>query len=460
MTYWLILFSLCYLSALTVSAYKSKKNIKNNKDYSLPGIGAFLGFMTFSASLFSTFTLMGMPDFFRTHGVGAWIFLGVTDTALAFVLLWFGTALRKKYSKKNFTNVSSIIKNRFNSKFAVYVYRFGVFIFLIPYVAIQIKGVSGFIGFSQLFNIPSWCWAAIFLVIILSYSYVGGLKAIIVSDAIQGIILLTVTILISYSCIESFGGIKKMFQDLLLTNPQLLTTPGPKNLLTSQFLFASFVAIVLMPISQPQLLTRIVIMNNIKDMKKMAVAVSIFAFIIIFCTIFIGFYGAINFLDVPTQEFLYGTLVEKQHPIVGALAIIGLVAGAMSTTDSQLFAIQSEVTYEGKSKLNNKLYILLFGLIALALSIYTSQELVLLARTSFAGTALLAPMVFISFFSQKNLTNLTPIVTLASLIIYLMSSFSIWVPNHFLGIRLDILLLIINSMAAIFNFNWEKKSTR
>ena len=29
---------------------------------------------------------MGMPDFFRTHGIGAWIFLGVADAAVAFVI--------------------------------------------------------------------------------------------------------------------------------------------------------------------------------------------------------------------------------------------------------------------------------------------------------------------------------------------------------------------------------------
>ncbi len=457
MKYWLIFFSILYLIALIYSAYKSKKAIKNPKDYTLPQIGIFLGFLTFSATLFSTFTLMGMPDFFRVHGVGAWIFLGVTDTALAFVLLWFGVALRKRYSKENFTNVSTVIKERYQSNLAVYIYRLGIFVFLIPYVAIQIKGISEFIDFSNILNIPVWAWATIFLATILVYSYFGGLKAIIISDAIQGLILLVVTSIIAYTCIKSIGGLSEVFDTIEISNPKLLSTPGPKNLLTSQFLLSSFIVIILMPISQPQLLTRIVIMNNVKDTKRMAIAVSVFAFLIILPTIFIGLFGAINFSKAETQEFLYNTLVMEQHSIIGALAIIGLIAAAMSTADSQLFAIQAEVAQNKKSKSINKLFIVLFGVISLVLSIYTTQELVLLARVSFAGTALLAPMIFVSIFSKHNHNNLLPLVTLFTLMIYLMANLTKLLPGTIFIFRLDILLLIVNLVTALFTYLFNNR---
>ncbi|PVX52546.1 SSS family solute:Na+ symporter [Balneicella halophila] len=452
MNYWLIIFAGIYLSALIYSAYKSKISIKSEKDYALPKVGVILGFLTFSATLFSTFTLMGMPDFFRTHGVGAWVFLGVTDTALAFVTLWFGLSLRRKYSKKNFTNVSNIIRDRYGNNLPVYIYRFGIFVFLIPYVAIQIKGIAAFIDFSNILAIPEWAWATLFLVIILSYSYVGGLKAIIVSDAIQGVTLLIVTTIIAYTCVINIGGFESFFAELATNKPQLLSIPGPKGLLTSQFLFSSFIVIILMPISQPQLLTRIVIMNSQKDTKRMAVAVSIFAFLIIMPTIFIGLYGALRYADSSTDAFLFNTLVTEQHAIIGALAIIGLIAAAMSTVDSQLFAIQAEVANYKKSKNNNKLLIIGFGLVALLLSIFTTKELVLLARVSFAGTALLAPMIFTAIFSNQKHSNILPYVTFASLILYVLSSFSAWIPSVILGIRLDMILLLVCTIVAMLQF--------
>ncbi|MCT4616540.1 MAG: hypothetical protein N4A49_16935 [Marinifilaceae bacterium] len=457
--YWLIFFSLAYLGALAFSAYKSKKSIKSEKDYSLPQIGAFLGCMTFSASLFSTFTLMGMPDFFRTHGVGAWIFSGVTDTALAFVILWFGTALRKRYSQDNFTNISSIIKSKFESKFAVNVYKIGIFIFLVPYVSIQIKGVSEFVGHANIMSIPSWAWACFFLLILLTYSFVGGLKAIILSDAIQGIILLVVTAVIAYTCLNNIGGAKEMFNQVSIVDERLLSTPGPKGLFTNQYLFASFLAIVLMPISQPQLMTRMVIMSNTKDIKKMAGAIGILAFIIIFSTIFIGFYGIIRYSDADTYHFLYHTLVEDQHAIIGSLAIIGLIAASMSTTDSQLFAIQAEVVSKKNSRMVNKLYILIFGLIALTLSILSSHELVLLARISFAGTALLAPMVFISIFSDYKLSKKLPIFTFISIIIYLIASLCPCIPEKIFGLQIDILFIALNSIIATISY-YKSKSLK
>ncbi len=457
MTIWLIIFATVYLLALIYSTRKSKLAITNPKDYTLPQIGAFLGFLTFSATLFSTFTLMGMPDFFRVHGVGAWIFLGVTDTALAFVVLWFGVAMRKKYSKQNFTNVSAIIKDKYSSSLAVYIYRFGIFVFLIPYVAIQIKGVAEFIDYSAIINLPSWALSAIFLIIILLYSYIGGLKAIIISDAIQGIILLFVTSLIAYTCLQNVGGMELMFQKIASSNPKLLSTPGTNNLLTGQFLFASFVVIVLMPISQPQLLTRIVIMNKINDVKRMAIAVSVFAFLIILPTIFIGFYGAIKFPNASAQEFLYNALVKEQHGIVGALAVIGLIAATMSTADSQLFAIQTEVVNAKKSKVYNKLFIVIFGLIALFLSIYSTQELVLLARVSFAGTALMAPMIFMAIFSNFKHKNIVPILTFVSMIVYLTANLSNLIPKSIFGLRLDMFLLIFNSLTALSVYLVDKR---
>lgn len=449
MTYWLIIFGTIYLFLLGYSGYKAKKSLKTKKDYSLPQIGVFLGFLTFSATLFSTFTLMGMPDFFRQNGVGAWIFLGVTDTALAFVVLWFGIYVRRKYSKANFSNVSGIIKERFGSNLAVNIYRFGILIFLIPYVAIQIKGVSEFIAYSDILNIPIWGWALLFLSVIMLYSYFGGLKAIIYSDAIQGGLLLIVTTIIAITCILKIGGVEEMFNQVALVDDSLLSVPGPNNLLTSQFLFASFIVIVLMPISQPQLFTRIIIMNKPKDVKRMAIAVSIFAFMIILPTVFIGFFGSIKYADVSTQEFLFNTLVSEQIGAIGALAIIGLIASAMSTTDSQLFAMQTELLGVDKSRKKNKLLMFILGGIALLLSVFTSKELVLLARVSFAGTALLAPMIFLSVVSAKKYGNFVPIITFLTLIAYIFANFTNLIPAIIIGIRLDMFLLGINILASL-----------
>ena len=108
---------------LAYVALRSFKKNKSAEDYLLAGsnIGMILGFLTFAATLFSTFTLLGMPDFFRTHGIGAWIFLAVSDGAMVFLVLWFGYHLRRKVAQKGFQGVAGLMQNCYNNKLAGYV---------------------------------------------------------------------------------------------------------------------------------------------------------------------------------------------------------------------------------------------------------------------------------------------------------------------------------------------------
>ncbi|HER08442.1 MAG TPA: sodium:solute symporter family protein [Bacteroides sp.] len=448
MTKWIILFSILYLGLLVYISLRSKKKVKSPVDYIFAGsnIGSALGFMTFAATLFSTFTLMGMPDFFRINGVGAWIFLAVSDGALVFLIVWFGFHLRKKVSEKEFSGISSLLQSSFGNKIAGYVYFAGVFIFLIPYVAIQIRGVSIFLHATFPAFLPVWGWALAIVVIMLIYSEIGGLKAIMYADSFQGLILLTVIWIIAMNCLRWFDGFENMFAAVEKANAALLSVPGPEGLFNVQFLVASLLVIMLIPVTQPQLTTRIVVMKNLKETHKMAIGVGIFANLIIFPTVILGYYGAVRYPTESTADFIAKVLLFDQPGIVAALAIIGLVAAALSTSDSQIFALGTEFRSlisgpDRKVMLRTRLAIIFFGIAALVFSILSSDELVMLARVSFAGTALLAPMIFTAVFSGKRSGPMIPVATFACLVIFI-SSLLGWIPDQLFHIRMDLLLLL------------------
>lgn len=157
---WLIVLGVLYIGVLIFLSWKSKKTIRSANDFMLGGakIGLVLGFMTFAATLFSTFTLMGMPDFSRKNGVGAWIFLTFSDAVMVFFILWFGFYLRKKVGQNPFHGMSALLQKCYNNKLVGYLYFACVFIFLIPYVAIQIRGVSIFLHAAFPNFIPIWIW--------------------------------------------------------------------------------------------------------------------------------------------------------------------------------------------------------------------------------------------------------------------------------------------------------------
>ena len=453
-------FGLLLLSYLTALIYVLR--LSRNADVGPAGeksyrfadsnIGSVLGVLTFSATLFSTFTLLGLPDFFRNHGVGAWIFLGVTDMAMAFLALWFGLKVREKISVQEFESVSEMLAKTYHADWVRFIYWVGIFVFLLPYIAIQIKGVSGFLSVAFPLDIPNWSWSLFILLAILIYSHLGGLKAIIYNDAIQGIILLSITLLIAAICLDQMGGWNSMFEQIEERNPKLLSIPGPTGLLNTQFLIASFLTIVLMPISQPQLFTRFTVMRDERSMIEMLLGMSVFVFLIITPTIAIGMYGAINYPDLSAGEFWVNTFVNDQPEIIGALAVLGLLAAAMSTADSQLFALESEVSPTIQTHSFRKLPSLIFAIMAFGLAVLSSSELVLLATVSFAGTSLLAPMILLAILSKdgEHPPLLIPVVCGGSLLIYLESLLSGFVPQVIFGYSLELLLLTLNAIIVGF----------
>ena len=75
MSIW-ILGGLYMIGLVIASKMASDRQTGDAKSFILGGsnLNVFLGVLTYGATLFSTFTLMGMPNLFRVHGVGAWIF--------------------------------------------------------------------------------------------------------------------------------------------------------------------------------------------------------------------------------------------------------------------------------------------------------------------------------------------------------------------------------------------------
>ena len=455
---YLLIIGILYIGILMFFSWRTKKQIKTSSDFMLGGakIGVVIGLMTFAATLFSTFTLLGMPDFSRANGVGAWIFLAFSDAIMVFLILWFGFYLRKRVGKSPYQGMSVLLQKCYQNRMAGYLYFMAVFLFLIPYIAIQIRGVAIFLVSAFPDFIPVWGWSIGIVLIMLIYSELGGLKAIIYADSLQGTLLLIVVWIVAFNCLNQVGGWNALFERIANIDKELLSTPGPKGLLTPQFLIASTIAILMIPVTQPQLSTRLVIMKNYNALKRMATAVGFFAMLVILPTIIIGMYGAIYYAEASTSEFLGGVLLGEQHEMIAAFIIIGLFAAAMSTSDSQLFAMGNEIRgLLGLKEDDNlrpvRLVIFFFALSALIFSLVSSDELVLLARLSFSGTALMGPMIILGIFSNRPSGITMIILSLLALLIFILSNLG-WFPKQILSFKTDLFLMIILGLAALINY--------
>ncbi|NND07607.1 MAG: sodium:solute symporter family protein [Saprospiraceae bacterium] len=452
---WLLILFPVYLTLLIFFAFWSKKQNKSSSDFILGGspLGLFVGFMTVAATIFSTFTLMGLPDFFRLHGIGAWIFVGVSDGAMVFGILWFAFHLRKKVALKGFNGMGGLLKSCYGTSWAGYIYFAGIFLFLIPYVAIQIRGISIFLEAAFPAALPSWGWAILIVALMLFYSETGGLKAIIYADVLQGTILLIAVWIIAATCMKSFGSISDMFVQVERMEPRLLSTPGPQGLFSVQFLIATFVVIQFYPSTQPQIVIRIAIMKDLKAAQRMAVALGGFMLLIFIPTIAIGLYGAVHYSDLSTADFLVQALLFDQLGWVAAVTIIGLIAAALSTSDSQIFALGTELRSllmhrQKHVMLLTRLAIAFFAIASLVFSIVSSDQLVLLARVSFAGTALLGPMVMLAILTTGPPGREILVATAIAIVLFTMSLAGS-IPEFIMGLRLDLLLMLTLSLVGV-----------
>ena len=464
MVKWFWIFSAFFILLLGLASSRAFKRNRSADEFMLAGkgFGALLGILTYVAALFSAFIFIGVPDFFRVHGVGAWIFLVVSDGMMFFLIFWFGYTLRKKAREVGFKGMAGMMSRVFGTPWAGYTVFTGAFIFLIPYVAIQIRGIAIF--FTAIFPdvLPIWGWALIIVIFMLIYSEIGGLKAIVFSDAIQGVLLLTVLTIIGYNCVAYFGNVQEMFRQVQQVDERLLSTPGPQGLFTTQFLIASFLAIILMPVTQPQLSTRIAVMKNMKETYKMAAGVGIMALPVFLATAFIGMYGAVRYTNDTTADFAQKALLFDQPDIVAALAVVGLFAAVLSTVNAQIFALGSEfrslLKGDDRSVMHKtKIALFIFAVIVLLFSIILSDELVLLARVSFAGTAMMTPVILSGILSKKRPGKELIIASAVALVIFLLSVFNL-VPSVIAGIRTDMALFGLLFIISLVSYWLTKRA--
>ena len=460
---WLIILGGAYVALLVYATIDARRRISTADDYVMAGsnIGLFFGFLTFAATLFSTFTLLGMPDFFRTHGIGSWIFLAVADAGMAFVIVWFAFHLRRSATEKGFKGVAGLMRDCYGSRWAGYLYLAGVFVFLVPYIAVQVRGIGIFLNAVFPETLPVWGWILSIVIAMLVYSELGGLKAIIYSDALQGTVLFTVTAVIAYGCVENFGGVAEMFARVKVENAALLSVPGPEGLFSTQFLLASFLVILMVPVTQPQLTTRLVIIRDMRTTHQMAVAVGLFALLLILLIVPIGMYGAVYYADSSIIDFLSNTIIFDQAPVVAAAVAIGLIAAAMSTADSQIFALGTELRSllggdEQTVMRITKLAIVCFAVAGFVVAILSGDQLVMLARVSFAGTAMMAPLVLAAILTRHPPGVEIVAATAVALAAFLGSVTGI-VPEHLGSIRLDLFLLVCLSLITLASLGYRHR---
>ena len=351
--YEVIAFVTYFILVLGVGIYffvKSKD--KTEKDYFLGGrnMNGWVSALSAGASDMSAWVLMGLPGAIFIKGLSQiWISIGLI---IGTICAWFLIAPRlRRYAIKanDSITIPQFLSNRFKSVKSTLRIACAV-IFVVGYC---LYSASSVVACGKLFNmlVPSVkedVAMIVMSVVIVSYTLLGGFKAVCWTDFFQGMLMLLALLTVPIvACIilNVSGG---------ATN--VVTPENYYNVLASgEFNWESVASILtglgwgLGYMGMPHILVRYMAVKSDKEMRKSQIIGSVWTTIILIMATVVALV-AHEFIGTSLSEedknLVFVVVVRKIFG-VGALALLGgvlisaIVAASMSTADSQLLASSS-----------------------------------------------------------------------------------------------------------------------
>jgi len=281
--------------------------------------------LSFFASLFSSYNVVVSITF--SFLFGPYILIPYFGALGGFLAVYF---LAKKYKdsvfREDFNNVIDFIKNKFDLKVANLL-NLSLIVVLFLFITLQF-----FINntlFSQFLGWNKYLSALFIGGIVFIYTNIGGLKADVFTDVFQGILMLIIVALVF------------MVDTSKITSETILPILSDKTILYGalSIAFAQFLLLIV----QPELWQRVVASRSLKDLKIGIVLSWILLMIIWVPMTMIGLAARASGLAKDPSTIFYDILQTTAPGWFFPFLIVSLFAAFMSTLDSSLFAISSQL---------------------------------------------------------------------------------------------------------------------
>lgn len=314
------------------------------QDYFLGGrqLGGFILAMTMIATYGSASSFIGGPGVAYTQGLG-WVLLAMSQVVTGyFVLMVLGKKFAITARKYNAVTLIDFLKERYNSRWVVWLSSLSIIIFLFSAMAAQwvggarlIESLTGLSYLSALF---------IFAASVMVYVVIGGFRAVAVTDAVQGGIMFIGTMILLVAVIMAGGGIPNIISDLSSENPNLITPFGFDGGLTPLYVSSFWILVGVGVVGLPQVAVRAMSYKNARAMHRA----------IIIGTIVVGFIMlGMHLIGVFARPILSGIEVgDKVMPLIAmevlppwlaGIVLAAPMAAIMSTVDSLLLLVSSAI---------------------------------------------------------------------------------------------------------------------
>jgi len=378
-----------YLIIVLFIGFKTVGKNKTHSDYMLAGrkLGSWAISLSERASAESAWLLLGLPGIVYASGVGEiWVVLGCV-IGILFTWKFLARPIRDLAGKYDSLTIPDLISSYFGDKVIVrLVASLIITFFFIFYVAAQFSGAGKTINTT--FGLPKHVGMIIGASIIVLYTILGGFNAVVWTDVVQAIIMITALVLLP---ILGLVEIIKASPEALHSLPtQHLSLTGGEAGFAGILAVVSGLSWAFGYTGQPHLIARYMAIDDSEHIKKGRKIAYMWAIPAFTGAFFIGIV-AFNLFGpdiVADSEQIMPYVANNLLPAwFAGILISGAMAAMMSTADSQLIVAASSVAEDLYHKIGDKktspkkmlvvsrVVTVLVGILAFALA-WTSEDLI------------------------------------------------------------------------------------
>lgn len=343
-----LIFIGIYLGILVVHGFIGRSHVQGLDDYLVAGRRMGGGILAFSfyATFMSTNTFIGAAG--KSWDVGLiWCLGGVVQAVLCcvswFVLAPRFTPLTQQY---NSLTVADFLGRHYNSPRLRRVAG-GIICFAsIAYLVAVYRGAA--LALDQLLDIPYLTAVVLIFAIVTAYTLVGGFESVVLTDSLQGLLMVIGAVGMAVSIVWLGGGLGPLLDRVRDVDPALTSWQGKLPLST---ILALNLSVGLKYLVEPRQLSRFYGLRDNAALRRGAILAPALVIVTYVCLFPIGaFAHALLPADaVTSSDEVVPVLLTSGKlfgPVLGVLFVLVLLSAAMSSIDSVLLVAASSVEHD------------------------------------------------------------------------------------------------------------------
>ena len=375
--------------------------------------GVVVSGIAYFSTQFSMGTFLGTPG--TIYGVGyAGMAISVPGAVFCMILpaLLIGRKLITLGHKYGFLTMADYLTDRYHSKNMSGVLGVMMLFFLVPMMGAQIIGAGVIV---HVFTVlPEWVGVVGMGIIVILYCMTGGMKGAMMTDVIQGSLMIATAVVTFIVSIVMGGGFSNINHTLQSMNEAYLTFPGANGYMPWTYYISNIVLWSFFTMGQPHLFTKFFAMKDHKTMFKAILLGTAGMFFSATLIEWAGVNGIASIQNIEKADQIIPMILQRgMNPFLASIFIAGIVAAGMSTIDGILVTTTGAVTRDIYQKIINKnatdeavmslskVVTVIIGIVVICFGVFQPGSIFEINLFAFSGMAIFVVPILFGIYWKK-----------------------------------------------------------